>query len=156
MNKKPEDPSMEIFANLRTIMIFVVLGSTIVAYVEYQSQKDAEKTYERWDDAVKEKQEAGEYLSWTEFNKLIAGYPRQLESKTVVPPKVEEKESKTKKPFAKKEEKEPEKEEEEEESKAVGKKVDYIWSSLFTKSSITVTMSDEEDPVIYRVSPIQH
>jgi hypothetical protein len=156
MAKKQEDPSLEIFANLRTILVFVIIGSSIAGYVEYHSQASATKTHDKWRFAIDDKVKSDSYLTLNEFKDMISGYPITSKSQSdVIMSRKEEESSESE------EGEEPEKKKKRKvtKKKAVSKYIDYTWDGLFSTSVIKVQMSNEEgqeETYVYRISEIQH
>ena len=166
MAKSQQDPSLEIFANLRTILVFVILGSTIAALVEYHSQASARKTYEKWRSAIDEKANLDSFITLNEFKGMIAGYPKTSDSKSGgIKNKKEDEDPDSEKDSEKDSEAEESDEEKAQKKRiantkhAVSKYIDYTWDGLFSTSVVTVQMSDkegQEETLIYRISDIRH
>ncbi len=170
MAKKQEDPSLEIFANLRTILVFVIIGSSIAGYVEYHSQASATKTQKRWRTAIDDKARSDSFLTLKEFESMIYGYPKISKSPSAVivsrevleDPESVEKDSGSKEEDSKPEETDEQKAQKErisKISKATSKYVDYTWDGLFSTSYVRVQLSnneEKEETYVYRISDILH
>ncbi len=156
MAKQKEDPASELFANIRLIMIFVVFGTTIVAFVEYHSQASVKKTHTRWSQAIETRLENDSKLSVAELDRMIYGFPHISDSKVGMPAETETDEEDDSE--VKEGESEEEKKTEEEIAKpaAGGKVLNYAWEGMFSKSFVSVSISNDEEPIVYRISGIQH
>lgn len=159
----PQNPSAEIFANFRTILIFVIFGSTIAAFVEYHAQASAKETYEKWSTAIDKKSQNGDYLQIAELKGLVEGYPRVTEPETEISMDLfEDKPDETEGVETAKEEAEKpvdKKKEQAKENLSNFTYVNYSWNGIYNRSVISVQMSSDEEEakrVIYRVSPIQN
>lgn len=155
MAKIKEDPAGEVFANIRMIMVFVVFGSTIVAFVEYHSQTSAEKTHIRWKDAIESNLENDSTTTVSELNSMIFGFPRKTDSQDGMPDDSKEEDDETDEKENSKEEAES-KSTETKKSNSGAKIINYTWAGLFSKSFITVSMGGGDDPKIFRISAVQH